>query len=154
MAQWFTGLPYDIVRNLRMSVYGLVVGGPSGHYWHQFLEACILPKRPTSRAAVVCKLLVDQLLFAPVSTIMLFAALEAMKGTPEQIPLVIQEKLWPTMKANWVVWPLANFIAFRFLHQDVRILYANIVGILWCAYVSLMFYAKPQQLPDIRDALP
>ncbi len=41
----------------------------------------------------------------------------------------MQDKLWPTMKANWVVWPLANFIAFRFLHQDVRILYANIVGV-------------------------
>jgi hypothetical protein len=41
----------------------------------------------------------------------------------------MQEKLWPTMKANWAVWPLANFIAFRFLHQDVRILYANIVGV-------------------------
>jgi len=39
---------------------------------------------------VICKLLVDQLLFAPVSTIMLFAALELMKGTPEQIPIVIQ----------------------------------------------------------------
>ena len=33
------------------------------------------------------------------------------------------------MKANWVVWPLANFVAFRFLHQDVRILYANIIGV-------------------------
>ena len=41
----------------------------------------------------------------------------------------MQDKLWPTMKANWAVWPLANFIAFRFLHQDVRILYANIVGV-------------------------
>ena len=61
----------------------------------QFLEAYILPKRPTSRAAVVCKLLVDQLVFAPVSTIMLFAALEAMKGTPEQIPLVIQASFTP-----------------------------------------------------------
>ncbi len=35
LAQWFTGLPYDILRNLRMSVYGLIIGGPSGHYWHQ-----------------------------------------------------------------------------------------------------------------------
>lgn len=58
----------------------------------QFLEACILPKRPTSRAAVICKLLVDQLVFAPLSTILLFAALEAMKGTPEQIPIVIQAR--------------------------------------------------------------
>ena len=39
---------------------------------------------------MICKLLVDQLLFAPVSTIMLFAALEVMKGTPEQVPIVIQ----------------------------------------------------------------
>ena len=55
----------------------------------QLLEAHIFPKRPTSRIAVVTKLLVDQLLFAPVSTVLLFAALEAMKGTPELIPAVI-----------------------------------------------------------------
>ncbi len=35
MAQWFTGGAFDFMRNIRMSVYGLVVGGPSGHYWHQ-----------------------------------------------------------------------------------------------------------------------
>lgn len=37
MAQWFTGGPFDVMRNVRMSLYGLVVGGPSGHYWHQVL---------------------------------------------------------------------------------------------------------------------
>ena len=41
MAQWFTGGPYDVLRNLRMSVYGLMVGGPSGHYWHQVGCICI-----------------------------------------------------------------------------------------------------------------
>ncbi|CAL8460547.1 g76 [Coccomyxa elongata] len=147
LAQWFTGASYDVARNMRMSLYGLIVGGPSGHYWHKFLEANIMPKRPTSRAAIVLKLLVDQLVFAPISTIMLFIALESMKGTPEQIPIIIQEKLWSTMKANWVVWPLANFIAFRFLHQDMRILYANIIGILWCAYVSLVFYNQVPKVP-------
>ena len=49
-----------------------------------------MPKRPTSRAAIVLKLLVDQLVFAPISTVMLFVALESMKGTPEQIPIIIQ----------------------------------------------------------------
>lgn len=61
----------------------------------QFLEAHIFPKRPTSRIAVVSKLLVDQLLFAPVSTILLFAALEAMKGTPELISVVISVRTNP-----------------------------------------------------------
>lgn len=149
LAQWFTGAPFDVARNLRMSVYGFVVGGPSGHYWHQFLEANIMPKRPTSRPAIVLKLLVDQLVFAPLSTILLFVYLESIKGTPDQIGLIIQTKLWPTLKANWVVWPLANFIAFRFLHQDMRILYANFIGILWCAYVSLVFY---NQVPKMAAA--
>ena len=28
------------------------------------------------------------------------------------------------------------------------------VQIMWCAYVSLVFYAKPHQLPVMTDALP
>lgn len=35
LAQWFTGASYDVARNMRMSLYGLIVGGPSGHYWHK-----------------------------------------------------------------------------------------------------------------------
>ena len=54
----------------------------------------------------MCKLLVDQLLFAPVSTIMLFAALEAMKGTPEQIPLVIQASFTPCKLFRKIFMPL------------------------------------------------
>lgn len=56
----------------------------------QFLEAKIFPKRPTSRMAIVTKLLVDQLVFAPVSTVMFLVALELMKGTPELVGIVIQ----------------------------------------------------------------
>jgi hypothetical protein len=40
-----------------------------------------------------------------------------------------QEKLWPTLRANWALWPLANWIAFRYLSGDMRILYANIIGV-------------------------
>lgn len=40
--------------------------------------------------AIVTKLLVDQLVFAPVSTVMFLVALELMKGTPELVGIVIQ----------------------------------------------------------------
>lgn len=111
-------------------------------------------------------------------------------AAPLTFDAAVQTKLWPTLKANWVVWPLANFIAFRFLHQDMRILYANFIGvsnchvqnparmfalykmfsilknltikmhtnvervsvmlqILWCAYVSLVFY---NQVPKMAAA--
>ena len=48
MAQWFTGGPYDVLRNLRMSLYGLVVGGPSGHYWHQVGSTMLIQAYPTA----------------------------------------------------------------------------------------------------------
>eukprot|EP00884_Botryococcus_braunii_P009703 jgi/Botrbrau1/18734/Bobra.0386s0057.1 len=52
LAQYATDLPFDAARNLRLSIYGLLVGGPSGHYWHAFLDARIMPKRPQSLTAV------------------------------------------------------------------------------------------------------
>ena len=43
--------------------------------------------------------------------------------------LARQEKLWPTLRANWALWPLANWIAFRYLGGDMRILYSQIIGV-------------------------
>ena len=48
-----------------------------------------------------------------------------------------QENVWRTLKANWVLWPAANALAFAVVPRDLRILYSNAVGVLWCAYVSL-----------------
>lgn len=64
----------------------------------------------------------------------------------------MQDKLWPTMKANWVVWPLANFVAFRFLHQDVRILYANVVGVRSLSTTSLASSKKRCCLQRLASA--
>lgn len=89
IAQYATDMPFDVIRNLRLSMYGLLVGGPSGHYWHALLDSQIMPSRPQSPAAVLLKLAADQLLFAPLATAIFMAYLKCAEGLPtEAIPFV------------------------------------------------------------------
>ena len=43
--------------------------------------------------------------------------------------LLMQDKLFKTLKANYALWPVANLIAFRFVPGDLRILYCNAIGV-------------------------
>ena len=46
--------------------------------------------------------------------------------------------LWPTLVANWKLWPAANFLNFKFVPLDYRVLFTNIVAIIWNIYLSAM----------------
>ena len=106
LAQTTTGLPFDAARNLRLAAFGLVFGGPAGHYWHRALDARVLPASPRSPAAVAGKLALDQLLFAPVATALLFAFLKVAEGTPDLALAFVRENWWRTLQANWSLWPV------------------------------------------------
>lgn len=90
LAQLASGEPFDVARNMRMASYGLLIGGPSGHMWHKFLDATLMPHAPKSTRAVLSKLAADQLAFAPLANVALFAFIECTKGTPHQTLFVIQ----------------------------------------------------------------
>ena len=51
--------------------------------------------------------------------------------------LLPQEKLLGTLLAGYAVWVPYNFIAFRFIPQDLRLLAGNLVGIAWGTFVSV-----------------
>ena len=93
LAQLASGEPFDVARNMRMASYGLLIGGPSGHMWHKFLDATVMPHAPKSTRAVLGKLAADQLAFAPLANVALFAFIECSKGTPHQTLFVIQVSL-------------------------------------------------------------
>jgi hypothetical protein len=58
--------------------------------WHKFLDSAVLPAAPKSTAAVLSKLAADQLLFAPLANVALFAFIECAKGTPHNTAFVLQ----------------------------------------------------------------
>jgi Mpv17 / PMP22 family len=55
-----------------------------------------------------------------------------------QIWATVAEKTLPTVAANYVIWPAAHIISFRYVPSQQRILYNNSVAIFWNCYLSLV----------------
>jgi protein Mpv17 len=111
------------------------------------------PDNPRSTKAVLLKTAADQLIWAPVMTCVFFAVLKSLEGHPELIFPTIQDKLIKTVVANYVVWPAAHFINFRFVPSEHRILYNNIVSIAWTAYLSTLSHVPIVDVDDIGSQL-
>ena len=41
----------------------------------------------------------------------------------------MQAKLLPTITANYLLWPVAHFVNFRFIPTEHRILYNNVISV-------------------------
>ncbi|CAL5229356.1 g12667 [Coccomyxa viridis] len=116
--------------------FGVTLDGPIGHVWYTLLDGKVFPNEPTSNRAVVCKMLLDQLLWAPFFSCVFFVFTNVLAGHPEAVLPSIQAKLLPMMIANFAVWPIAHLINFKFIPSQQRILYINCCQILWSAYLS------------------
>jgi protein Mpv17 len=149
LAQRIDGGPFDILRCLRLGTYGLTLDGPIGHWWYTVLDKYVEPQDPKSTKAVLIKTAADQLIWAPVMTCVFFAVLKSLEGHPELIWPTIQDKLVKTVAANYVIWPAAHFINFRFVPTEHRILYNNCVSIIWNAYLSTLSHTPVLDLDEL-----
>lgn len=127
---------FDIWRCLRLSLYGLLIDGPIGHYFYQLLDSNICPEDPKSTRSVLTKTAIDQLIWAPVMTVVFLAFITALEGKPSSIWSVVQAKLGPIYLANLSVWPLWHLINFRYVAPEQRILFNNLVAVAWTTYLS------------------
>lgn len=48
----------------------------------------------------------------------------------------------PALLANWKLWPAAQLVNFTLIPEQQRILYGNIVGIIWTCVISNMQQAS------------
>lgn len=137
-----SGKSWDAKRTGKMAAFGACLHGPIGHYWYGFLDRTIMVKAPTSAGAVFAKTAIDQALWAPIFTSVFFGSMKVMDGKPGEIAGEVTEKLWPTMKVNWTVWPLAHVINFKFVPSSQRILYINTIQVGYNAFLSTMTNKK------------
>lgn len=54
----------------------------------------------------------------------------------------IKVKLWPTLRANYMLWPAAHLINFAFVPGDLRILYINVIALFWTCFLSIQANKK------------
>ena len=58
--------------------------------WYKVLDKNVMPNKSTSTAAVLLKTAADQVIWAPIMTVVFFAVLKSLEGHPELI--------WPTVQ--------------------------------------------------------
>ena len=107
----------------------------------------VMPDAMTSMPAVVTKMVLDQLVMSPLSTALFFMVMRAWEGHPQDAFRYMRGKMVPTLKANYLLWPLAHIINFALVPPSQRILYCNAVGLIWTVILSTILNSRAA--PDV-----
>ncbi|XP_067939564.1 mpv17-like protein 2 [Watersipora subatra] len=130
---------FDGKRLFRMSTVGTVTGCMS-HYWYLFLDR----KFPGNTFKIVVKkTLFDQICFGPVYVLVFFLVLGLLECAPsEKIIFELKKKGPELVLVDWLVYPPAQYINFRFLPTRFRILYDNAIAFCLDLYYSHLKYER------------
>lgn len=137
---------FDYLRSFRAIAYGGIIFAPIGHRWYG-----LLTKIKPSQSKLVntfARVGVDQLVFAPLIGIPLYYTIMTIL---EMKPLSsIEPKLslnwWPTLKNNWLVWPIFQLFNFYLVPLQYRLLVVNLLSIGWNTYLSFELNKKSHPL--------
>lgn len=59
-------------------------------------------------------------------------------GDPGKGVTAVTEKMWPTLKVNWLVWPFLTGFNLAMVPLNYRILFINGCSLFWSAFLSNM----------------
>uniref|UniRef100_A0A1B0G890 Mpv17-like protein 2 n=1 Tax=Glossina morsitans morsitans TaxID=37546 RepID=A0A1B0G890_GLOMM len=124
---------WNPTRSLNMGISGLSVGVVC-HYWYQYLDTR-LPSRTFK--VVLQKIFLDQVIGSPIYISCFFITMGLLeKKSNREILDEMREKAWKLYVAEWVVWPVAQFVNFYWLPSRYRIFYDNVVSLGYDVFTS------------------
>ncbi|KAK6916354.1 Mpv17/PMP22, partial [Dillenia turbinata] len=127
---------YDFVRTLRMAGYGMLVLGPSLHFWFNFMSR-VLPKRDL--ITTFKKIILGQITYGPFMTVVFFSLNARLQGeSSQEIIARLKRDLLPTFKNGVMYWPICDFITFKFIPVHLQPLVSNSFSYVWTVYVTYM----------------
>ncbi|XP_029474867.1 pescadillo homolog isoform X2 [Rhinatrema bivittatum] len=103
----------DVSAPLRFAIYGFFFTGPLSHFFYLYMEYLV---PPTASFAVVQKLLLDRLIFAPAFLLLFFCVMNFLEGK-DFSTLTERMKIgyWKALKMNWKVWTPFQFINVNYV---------------------------------------
>lgn len=136
---------YSGKRTRHMAFSGVTLGVLC-HNWYKFLDKFIAGK---TLSIVTKKLLLDQLIFSPIMILTFFGTLALFERNPlENFEVEVKNKFAVLYRAEWLVWPPAQFINFYFLPTRFRVLYDNTISLGYDVYTSQVKY---NHTPHIKE---
>ncbi|KAF3933488.1 hypothetical protein ABW19_dt0207144 [Dactylella cylindrospora] len=126
------GTSHDLPRTLRMTLWGGCFFGPVVVQWYKLLDRVKIPNRPNLQ--LVARVAADQLLFTPVNLLCFFTGMTVLEGG--DVGEKLRRSYWSTLRTNLVVWPTVQFVNFKFVPLEHRLLVVNVVSLGWNSYLS------------------
>ncbi|KAL9371110.1 hypothetical protein Peur_036250 [Populus x canadensis] len=127
---------YDLVRILRMAGYGLLIIGPSLHFWFNFVSK-LFPKRDL--ITTFKKIIMGQTIYGPIMTVVFFSSNACLQGeNTAEIIARLKRDLLPTMINGVMYWPVCDFVTFKFIPVHLQPLVSNSFSYLWTVYMTYM----------------
>ncbi|KAK7390967.1 hypothetical protein VNO78_19215 [Psophocarpus tetragonolobus] len=128
--------PFDFIRTSRMAGYGMVILGPSLHFWFNFVSK-IFPRRDL--LSTFKKMVMGQTIYGPAMTVIFFSLNARLQGeTGSEIVARLKRDLLRTMLNGIMYWPICDFITFRFIPVHLQPLISNSFSYLWTVYMTYM----------------
>jgi len=125
---------FEFSRTIKQASFGMMVTP------YQHMQFCIIMPwlfKGKGTITSIKSVVYDQIIGAPIFTSLFFIYLDMSNGKNfDGAVKELEKKLLPTLYMNWKVWPLLMLINFSLVPVQYRVLFANICGMFWSAYLS------------------
>ena len=148
-------------RTTRFFVLGVGLVGPWCHAWFGTLARWLPKTTPTS---ILTRVALDQFAFTPIilsTFISSLWTLERVMGDDAHsdvalsklIPDRLQTTLPDCIVANWILWFPCQLVNFRLVPQKYQVLFANMVSLVWNAYLSFSTRAAEPLDEEVEEKI-
>ena len=72
-------------------------------------------------------------------------------GTVTDAKRAVTTKMWPLMKANWLLWPAVQLVNFRFVPPPLQVPFINVVVLGWSAFLALLATGDDKREEEKED---
>jgi len=123
-------------KSLQMGAYGAFIAAPMSHYLVGTLQKLFAGKTsPTARAA---QILANNILIAPVQTIVFLASMAVINGAKsfEEIKRTVKSGFFSVIRITWVASPLSMVIAQKFIPPQLWVPFFNLITFVLGTYFN------------------
>ncbi|XP_062999112.1 mpv17-like protein [Elgaria multicarinata webbii] len=121
----------DWAQTRHVALVALAFHGNFNYVWLRALERLLPGRAP---AAVLAKVLCDQLMGAPVAVLAFYTGMSLLQGK-EDIFADCRQKFWNTYKTGLMYWPFVQLSNFSLVPVHWRTAYTGLCGFIWATFL-------------------
>ena len=144
---------FDKTRTFVFWLFGTFMSGPANHFWmnrlNKFGQHLIKSKNYTKNTANLTMVCMDQLLYSPIYSIVFFTSAhflnDKFKNINKDNKTIFSESIdhtkniFPiTYTSEFFFWPIIQFVNFKYININYRVLFMSKCNLLWSVFTSYM----------------